>query len=93
MTKKITGDSAIDACKKIMEIKEVCVGRVNSHRETMEYPHTRGQNLMLETIRSIIESHQVDDTEEREFVCSMSPLCPCDDCQKENDCPLPPDRI
>ena len=64
MSDKLTGDGAIDACKKIMKIK-----KMNYKPDTLEHKMTnlykRGRNDQLWQVRDIIESHQVDDTAEK----------------------------
>ena len=63
MTKKITGDSAIDACKEIMGIE--IFTSISKNVKTNSYQV--GFNTLRLLIRSIITSHQVDDTAETDI--------------------------
>ena len=56
MTIKLTGDSAIDACKKIMAMKPYSMAYQNA------LPQLTTWNEALNKIKNIIDSHQVDDT-------------------------------
>ncbi len=66
-----------------------------AYDDESENEREEGMDVICRVVEAIIENAYgiIYKIEDKPFECSMSPECPCDDCQRENDCPLPPDRI